>query len=180
MFGFLETKSDDPVANDADGEILAGAAADVGRGASQLEKAPIEREDRSVFGIGNFVPIQLRFEEGFFVLRIGNLFGGAGFVDGFEEIFEFATAALGDEFSEFVVMIGEIKKRSGGGPFLSHEEERNAGRQAKQGGSGAIGFGGNEMIEPFAERAISDLIVIGDAVDELVDAKMSEIGRAHV
>ena len=73
---------------------------------------------------------------------------------------ELVSPSLGDEPPERLGVIGEVQKRRGRGPLLSHEQQRGFGRAQQQRRRRAIGGQVHLMVQPFAKRPVADLVVV--------------------
>src|SRR5262249_5361866 len=71
----------------------------------------------------------------------------------------------------------KIKKWRGSGPFLAHEDERNAGLQTKQRAGGTKGPRRNQPANAIPKGAVANLIVIRNAEDELLRHQMCAMRR---
>src|SRR5690606_21578207 len=67
---------------------------------------------------------------------------------------------------EFVVKVREEQERLPGAPLFSHEEKRDLRRQEKDCRQRACSRRFRQHVDPFAEGAVADLIVILDEADE--------------
>ena len=79
---------------------------------------------------------------------------------------ELAVTAGRDQGAELGVVVGEEQERRRGRPFLTHEEQRRHRQEEQQRRGQAVGVDFRVVAEPGAERAVADLVVILDAVDE--------------
>ena len=58
------------------------------------------------------------------------------------------------------MMIGEIQKRPALAKLLAHEDHRDLRREQQHGDGGAQRLGMRQAAQPFAKRAVADLVVI--------------------
>ena len=105
---------------------------------------PARRRSRVVFGerIGNFVA----------VLGIG--------------LGEFALAALAHGVGQFAFEVAEERKGLGRAPFLAHEQQRRRRLQQQHCQRRFDRCGLRQRRQALAERAIADLVVVLDEIDE--------------
>src|ERR1700730_1232007 len=66
------------------------------------------------------------------------------------------------------MMICEIQKRAGSAPFLAHEQHRRIGAKQEECGSRSITCWRDRLMQPIATRAISNLVMIRNAVDKML------------
>lgn len=176
--GMQGDEGDDGVVESSPGERQEAVAGVDRRSALVLEKVLAEREktlipapDGQMVRAGAFDPIELAAKKSGLSLRIGDLRLRIG-IGKFGEGGELAEAALSDRSAESGVMIGEVEKGRGSGPFLSHEEQRRFGGQQQERSGGTVTGGVDLMMQTFAMRAVADLIMILQADDEAVARKV--------
>src|SRR5689334_17999488 len=73
---------------------------------------------------------------------------------------EFVSASFRHQLSQRFGVVREIEERRSGRPLLTHEEERCRWRTQKQHGGRPIGRQLDLMVQPFAQGAIADLIMV--------------------
>ena len=70
-------------------------------------------------------------------------------------------------------MIREVEKGRTGRLLLAHEKHRRVGDKAKEKRQGAPGFGRDGVMQALAKRAVAHLVMVGDAVDEMLGREMT-------
>src|SRR3954469_4390676 len=76
------------------------------------------------------------------------------------------------------IVIGEKLKRRRCRPFLSHEEHRRLRHEAKQSRGGAEGGRRDDAAQPLAKCAVTHLVVIRNAVNELLRMQCVRVAAA--
>ncbi len=122
----------------------------------------------------NFIPAELGPPKSFFGLRIGN-FLASGRVPEAGKSTKFRPAAFGHETAKMRFVIGKILKRSGGGPFLTHQDQRRVRNQTEERRGGAKSCRRDQLAKPRPESMIPDLVMIRDAKDERLRWQLSRL-----
>ncbi len=135
--------------------------------APQPQRLAVERAGLRVDARRRFLPVELGGVERRLRLRVGDALD-ARLVAERREALELLAPALGHEPAEFLVVIGEIEERRRGRPFLALENQRRVRREAQQRARRPVRLRAARGREPFAERPVADLIVVGDAITERV------------
>src|SRR5437764_2019718 len=125
-----------------------------------------------------FIPIELRAGERLRRLRIGNFRAQLGRAKRCKAA-EFVPPALRDLRPGLVVVIREITERRRRRPFLTHEQHWRERQQQQQRRSSTISGRRDDVAEAFAERAVTGLVVIRDAVNETEGVERRWIAAAR-
>src|SRR5512133_67400 len=91
---------------------------------------------------------------------------------------ELPPAALRHQAPKLGEVIGKVLEWAGGGPLLPHEQQR--GRRVKQqdGRSDTVSIEPDLVVQPVAEGAIADLVMVLDAMDECLVGNAVRRGAA--
>ncbi len=106
-------------------------------------------------------PVELGRKERGFRARIGNLRHPFR-IGELRKAREFLAPSLAHGLRQFPVEVAEEQKWLRRAPFLAHEQHRDLGSEQIDACKRADGFGRSQRVQPFAERAIADLVVILD------------------
>ncbi len=79
---------------------------------------------------------------------------------------EFLAPAVAHRFRELALEVAEERKRLARAPFVAHEQQRRRRREQRHGQRGLERRGWRQRRQPLAERAVADLIVVLQEIDE--------------
>src|SRR5919198_2896457 len=134
----------------------------------KFQERSIERENSGMGRLQALAPHQTAVLKRGRGLRIGNAHPDDGIGEPVESR-KLLSSAYRDEPAQVHVMVGKELKAAAGGPFLAHEQQGCLGKEQQQRTQRAVERSIDLMVEPAAERAVSDLIVVLEAEDHPVE-----------
>ncbi|MCY1420294.1 hypothetical protein D9M71_359090 [compost metagenome] len=103
--------------------------------------------------------IRTRGGEGLWLIGVGNpcafLRVGEGLETG-----ELGAAAIAHGLRQLAMVAGEKQERFARGPFITHEQQGNHGREQQQGGRGAQGLRRAQLAQALTQGAVADLVMV--------------------
>ena len=156
---------EEQVARDVDAHLRAILPSQHGVSAPEREQFRVQHERLPPDPLVPFAEVELRVEEGLLRLRVGDLAMLARIFESGEQRC-LATAPLRHEAPQLRFVIGEVVEARGGGKLLAHEQHGRVGKQHEERGPVPVESGADQVRETAAKRAVTDLVVILDAVHE--------------
>ena len=152
------------------GEHLAGVAFYANKPRTDLARPDLkqtrhEGEPLPVRRVRRLAPIELRGLECGERIRVGNPLAVLGIAEGPPPA-ELVAPALAHLARQLAMKVGEEAEGMRLAPLLAHEEQRDRGAEQQNGGQGRDRRRRGEALEPLAERAVADLVVVLQAIDE--------------
>ena len=92
---------------------------------------------------------------------------------------EFLAPSLSDRLRQLSAEVAEKEEWRRRAPFLAHEQHRDLRREQVDAGERADDLRRSQRVQPFAKRAIADLVVVLDERDEGVRRQLSARAAAR-
>src|SRR6185503_20506144 len=140
-------------------------------GSPQLEQLPVVREPAAAVRAARVLPAQHAALERLLGQRVGDARARLG-VRERGKTRELLASAVAHRLAELAVEVAEEEERLVTGPLLAHEEERRRRREQEDGRQQLKLALVGERGEALAVRAVADLVVVLEEVDEAARRQM--------